>query len=62
LCREEMSLDSKELLAAFANPFAERAGELEDLAARLEVKPDPESVKEYRSILLEAWRRIIERG
>jgi hypothetical protein len=61
-CREEMGLDSKELLAAFANPFAERAGELEDLAARLELKPDSESVEEYRSIFVEAWRRVIERG
>jgi len=61
-CREEMGLDSKELLAAFANPFPERAGELEDLAARLELKPDSESVEEYRSIFVEAWRRVIERG
>jgi len=62
LCREEMGLDSKELLAAFANPFAERAGELEDLAARLEVKPDPESVEEYRDILFEAWHRVLKKG
>ena len=57
-----MSLEAKKLLAAFANPFAERAGELEDLAARLELKPDSESVEEYRSIFVEAWRRVIERG
>src|SRR5215211_3155121 len=46
-CEEEMSLEAKKLLAAFASPFAERAGELENLVARLEVKPDPESVDEY---------------
>jgi hypothetical protein len=61
-CREEMGLDSKKLLAAFANSFAERAGKLENLAARLEVKPDPESVQEYRSILFEAWSRVLKKG
>jgi hypothetical protein len=61
-CREEMGLDSKKLLAAFADPFAEKAGELENLAARLEVKPDPESVEEYRDILFEAWHRVLKKG
>jgi hypothetical protein len=61
-CEEEMSLEAKKLLAAFANPFAERAGELENLAARLEVKPDPESVEEYRDILFEAWHRVLKKG
>ena len=51
-CTEEMGLDGKELLAAFANPFAQRAKELENLAVRHEEKPDPESVDEYQSILL----------
>jgi hypothetical protein len=61
-CEQEMSLEAKKLLAAFANPFAERAGELENLAARLEVKPDPESVEEYRDILFEVWHRVLKKG
>ncbi len=61
-CSEEMGLEAKELLAAFANPFAQRAKELENLATRLEVEPAPETVEEYRGILLEAWRQALQKG
>jgi hypothetical protein len=60
-CADEMVLEAKKLLAAFNNPFAQRAEELEEIAARLEIEPEQESVEEYRAILLEAWRRIVDR-
>ena len=39
-----------------------RGRELEELAARLELETDTQSVAEYRALMEEAWRRQLAKG
>jgi hypothetical protein len=61
-CEEEMTLDASKLLSALAQPIAQRAQTLEELAARLEVEPDAEEVEGYREIMGQAWRQALAKG
>jgi hypothetical protein len=61
-CDGEMGLEADKVLAALAPPFAERARGFEELAKRLEVEPNAQSVEEYRAIMVEAWRKVLEKG
>lgn len=61
-CDEEMGLEADKVLAALTSPFAERARDFEELAKRLEVEPDAQSVEEYRTIMVEVWRKVLEKG
>lgn len=58
-CEEEVGLEASTLLAAVAQPVAEKGRELDELAARLEVEPDPSDVAEYRELISQAWRRVL---
>lgn len=61
-CEQEMGLEATKLLSALALPIAQKARALEELAARLEVGPDPADVGEYREIMDKAWRRALEKA
>ena len=61
-CAEEMGVDAHTLMAVFNEQGAARGRELEDLAARLELEPDPEMLAEYRVIMDEAWHRQLSKG
>jgi hypothetical protein len=61
-CEEEMTLDASKLLSALAQPIAQRAQTLEELAARLEVEADAEDVEGYREILGQVWRQALAKG
>jgi hypothetical protein len=61
-CDEEMGLKADKVLAALTSPYAERARDFEELAERLEVEPDAQSVEEYRTIMVEVWRKVLEKG
>ena len=59
-CAQEMGLKAEKLLEALARPFAERVRDLEELSARHVVEADEEGVREYLTILTEAWYRVIK--
>jgi hypothetical protein len=61
-CAEEMGVDANTLMAVFNDHGAGRGRELEELAARLELEPDPEKVAEYRALMEETWRRQLAKG
>ena len=61
-CEEEMGLEAMKLLAALAQPIEQKARALEELAATLEVEPDPASVEEYRGILGQAWHHALAKA
>jgi hypothetical protein len=61
-CTEEMGVDAHTLMALFNDLGAARGRELEELAAHLELEPDPEKVAEYRALMEEAWRRQLAKG
>ena len=61
-CEREMGLEADKVLAALAPPLAERVRGFGELAERLQVVPDTESVEEYRAIMEEAWGRVLEKG
>ncbi len=61
-CAEEMGVDAHTLMAVFNEQGAARGRELEELAARLELEPDAQSVVEYRALMEEAWRRQLAKG
>ncbi len=51
-CVEEMGVEGVKVLAAVTPHAAEKASELENLAASLSAEPDPASVREYRETML----------
>ena len=61
-CEEEMGLEAMKLLGALAQPIEQKARALEELAATLEVEPDPAAVEEYRGILGQAWHRALSKA
>jgi len=61
-CAEEMGVDAHTLMAVFNEQGAARGRELEELAARLKLEPDPEIVVEYQALMEEAWRRQLAKG
>jgi len=64
-CEEGMGVPAEKILTATLQGQQEagaRIGELKDLAGRLDVEPDAQSVEEVRKGLLEAWRVAEERG
>ncbi len=62
LCVEEMGVEGVKVLAAVMPHAAEKASELENLAASLSAEPDPASVREYRETMLGLWRRVLAKG
>jgi hypothetical protein len=61
-CDERMGLDAAKVLRVVLEPGAGRIQELEDLAKRLGLEPDAETVEEMREGLAEAWRMVEARG
>jgi hypothetical protein len=61
-CAEEMGLEAGVLLGALAEPMADGVRELEEIAERLEVEPDAETVEDCAATLRESWQRRISRG
>jgi hypothetical protein len=61
-CAEEMGLEAGVLLGALAEPMADGVRELEEIAERLEVEPDPETLEDCAATLRESWQRRIRRG
>jgi hypothetical protein len=57
-CAQEMGVDAHTLMAVFNEQGAARGRELEELAERLELEPNPEMVAEYQEIMEEAWRQL----
>jgi hypothetical protein len=60
-CVEEMGLEAGVLLGALAEPMADGVRELEEIAERLEVEPDPETLEDCAATLRESWQRRIRR-
>ena len=60
-CEREMGLEADKVLEALASPLAERVRGFMELAERLQVVPDTESVEEYRALMEEAWARVLEK-
>ncbi len=54
-CEEEMKLEPEKVLGAIFEPALENVRWLEDLAERLDLEPEHETVEEYRLILTKAW-------
>jgi hypothetical protein len=61
-CAEEMGVDARTLMVVFNDQGAARGRELEELAARLKLEPDPEMAAEYRALMEEAWCRQLAKG
>ena len=61
-CAEEMEVDAYTLMMVFNQQGVARGRELEELAARLELETDTQSVAEYRALMEEAWRRQLAKG
>jgi hypothetical protein len=61
-CAEEMGVDAHTLMAVFHDQGATRGRELEELATRLELEPDGESVAEYRALMEEVWHWQLAKG
>lgn len=55
-------MDAYTLMAVFNDQGVARGRELEELAARLELEQDVESVAEYRALMEEMWRRQLAKG
>jgi hypothetical protein len=60
-CRERLDLDVHHILRVVLEPAVERVEELESLAERLGIEPDPETVGEIAGGLSEAWQ-IVDRA
>lgn len=56
-CQQELRLEPDKLLRASFAPAAEAANRLTSLAAGLGIEPDSARAEEYRSVLVEIWRR-----
>jgi len=54
-CEEEIQLEPEKVLGAIFEPALENVRWLEDLAERLALEPERESVEEYQSTLSKAW-------
>jgi hypothetical protein len=61
-CEESMGVEALALLKVVLEPGVEQLEELEDLAQRLELEPDVETVEEIRQELAEAWQMVERRG
>jgi hypothetical protein len=61
-CAEEMGLEARVLLGALAEPMADGVRELEEIAERLEVEADPETLEHCAATLRESWQRRIRKG
>lgn len=61
-CEERMGLDAAKILRVVLEPGAGRVEELEQMAERLDLEPDAETVEEIRQGLAEAWRIVEERA
>ena len=57
-----MGLEAGVLLGALAEPMADGVRELEEIAERLEVEPDAETLEDCAATLRESWQRRISRG
>jgi hypothetical protein len=60
-CEESLGLEAGTILQVVLEAGVERVEELEDLAERLELEPDAETVEEIRESLAEGWR-VVERA
>ena len=61
-CEETLGLDALKVLRVVREAGASRVEDLEALAERLDLDPDPETVEEIREGLTEAWRTVLGRG
>ena len=61
-CAETLGLDASKVLKVVQEAGASRLEDLEALAERLDLDPDPETVEEIREGLTEAWWTVLGRG
>ena len=60
-CEESLGIGAGAILKVVLEAGVERVEELEDLAGRLGIEPEPETVEEIARELAEAWR-VVERA
>ncbi len=61
-CERSIGLDAAAVLKVVLEPGVERIEELEDLAQRLGLEPEPETVEEIARGLAEGWRVVEQAG
>lgn len=60
-CEEEIGLGAEKVLRATFEPVLQNVRFLEELADRLGLEPESATVEEYRAVLVEGWRRVVNR-
>lgn len=61
-CRESVGAAPEKVVAVVLEPVADRIEGLKARAERLELEPDPETVRELREGLAERWREVEEKA
>ena len=61
-CEEEVGLEPEKVLGAICEPALENVRWLEDLAERLDLEPEHETVEEYRATPTNAWNGYVARA